>query len=538
MLLTAIGNGAVIAYGLTVVLLGALAAAVLHARTLRRKSLFSRHEALLAQLRLEAVLGAVPRTAFIIDAEQRVVGRIPASASNLLGRDGVAGTRLSNLLSGNVTEDRRLQTVAYLEAMLRAEPADNPLADVELHGRHVRFTFEKIDSHGMLAGILVTLAERTAAARAAPVAPIDDAPEAATTGAAEEATAVAAPAAEPAPPQDLLAITQRLQRDGTALAGFLQDASSKTAQVRAMLRMPARAEQAFREKLNRIQELIAALRTRAAELSLLTVVQQASDFEQLLLGLHDKPTLTGNDFLPLAVKLDDLFSHIALMGETLGHSVPSPAAAANDDESSDDYVATQLLPGPQAAVSEDLGAFVRRLASDIAAERGREVSVVSVGLEDVPDNLYAELQEILAHLVRNSVLHGLESPAEREQHGKPRAGTFVVQFDIDERGAFNLSFQDDGRGLNYARIRAVAIEQGILTAAVADRIDQRKLASLIFRPGFSTAANGPEHVGAIGMDLVRERVHTLGGKVGVATKPGEFTRFRIMLPRALRRKVA
>ncbi len=532
-----IGNGAVIAYGLSVVLLGALAALVLHARTLRRKSLFSRHEALLAQLRLEAVLGAVPRTAFIIDAEQRVVGRIPASASNLLGRDGVAGTRLSNLLSGNVPEDRRLQTVAYLEAMLRAEPADNPLADIELHGRHVSFAFEKIDSHGMLAGILVTLAERPVASQTAPIVPAK-APDVAATSAAKPPPAEAAPAVEPTPPQDLLAITQRLQRDGTALAGFLQDAGGKTAQVRAMLRMPARAEQAFREKLHRIQELIAALRTRAADLALLTVVQQASDFEQLLLGLHHKPTLTGNDFLPLAVKLDDLFSHIALMGETLGHSVPSPAATAGDAEPNDDYVATLALPAPQVAVAEDLGDFVRHLAGEIAAERGREVSVVAVGLEDVPDNLYAELQEILAHLVRNSVLHGLESPEEREQHGKPRAGTFVVQFDTDERGAFNLSFQDDGRGLNYGRIRTVAIEQGILTAAVADRIDQRKLASLIFRPGFSTAAGGPEHVGAIGMDLVRERVHTLGGKVGVATKPGEFTRFRIMLPRALRRQVA
>ena len=503
----------VLAYGLALVLFFVALAAGLRARSERRKSLFSRHEALLAQIRLEALLNATSEAAFVLDSEQRVVGRLPPLASRLLGRDGVAGTTLSDLLSGSIPDVSRLQTVSCLEALLQSQAATNPLADTTLRGARVTVEFTRIDVHGLMAGILVKMTARAAADTASVAAP----------------EAAPAPEAVPAP-ADTAAPTLRPKRgDPAAMTSFLQDAGSKMAQVRAMLRMPARTEQAFREKLSRIQDLLVVLRLRATELSLDAVVQKTSDFAQMLLALHAKPALTGNDFLPLAVKLDDLFSHIALMGE-----MSEPDVDSDDDETQQPFVATQLLTAPARPDLQDLSSYVRDLASETATEAGREVSVVAVGLEDVPADLRVLVSDVLGQLVRNAVRHGLESPDERTSRNKPRAGTCVVQFDCDDRNAYNLSFQDDGRGLDYDRIKSVAIEQGVLTEGVAERIDPRKLASLIFRPGFSTALAGPDHIRGVGMDLVRERVHALGGKVGVATKPGEFTRFRIMLPRSQR----
>jgi chemotaxis protein histidine kinase CheA len=159
--------------------------------------------------------------------------------------------------------------------------------------------------------------------------------------------------------------------------------------------------------------------------------------------------------------------------------------------------------------------------------------VVTVGLEDIPDAIRHTVAEVLRQLTHNAIAHGLETTERRTELGKAPAGTLVVQFTDTGTKGYELSFQDDGRGLDHERIRQVAIERGVLTAEIAERIDSRKLASLIFRPGFSTAMSGDEADNhGIGMDLVRERVHALGGKVGVATKPGEFTRFRIVLPYA------
>jgi two-component system chemotaxis sensor kinase CheA len=88
--------------------------------------------------------------------------------------------------------------------------------------------------------------------------------------------------------------------------------------------------------------------------------------------------------------------------------------------------------------------------------------------------------------------------------------------------------QDDGRGLDHDKIRAEAVRQGVLTADVAATIDPRKLSSFIFRPGFTTDGKGGAR--GIGMDVVRDLVNKAGGRVGIATKPGEYTRLRITLP--------
>jgi two-component system chemotaxis sensor kinase CheA len=102
-----------------------------------------------------------------------------------------------------------------------------------------------------------------------------------------------------------------------------------------------------------------------------------------------------------------------------------------------------------------------------------------------------------------------------------------VQFARIGADGYQLSVQDDGRGLDHQKIRAEAVRHGVLTAADAATIDPRKLASLIFRPGFTTVGEGAR---GIGMDIVRELVTKVGGRVGIATKPGEYTRFRITLP--------
>jgi len=338
------------------------------------------------------------------------------------------------------------------------------------------------------------------------------------------------------------------------LENFLAEARDKAGQLRAILKLPAREPQAFREKLVLILELIRGIHARAQRLPLPSVCQRAEAFENSLGNLRDKPTLSGNDFLPIAVKLDDLLSHLAIQGEVVtrlrewrtqngvsgppsteptqrsatltGTTVRQPRLRKDVDSTTITSPASETQKAKRLSdLSQD---SLEEMAQFLADMYSKRVSLVCVGLEDVPAGYRRTIEKILGQLIHNAIRHGVETPADRVVHDKPEMGTVAVQFQRAGSDGFQLSVQDDGRGLDHERIRAEAVRQGVLTADDAATIDMRKLAGLIFRPGFTTVGEGGAR--GIGMDVVRDLVTKAGGRVGIATKPGEYTRFRITLP--------
>jgi two-component system chemotaxis sensor kinase CheA len=339
------------------------------------------------------------------------------------------------------------------------------------------------------------------------------------------------------------------------LENFLGEARDKAGQLRAILKLPARDPQAFREKLVLILELIRGIHARAKRLPLPSVCERAERFESALGALRDQQTLSGNDFLPIAVKLDDLLSHLAIQGEVVTRlsewrvqnglsEPPSIDATQRSATATGTTIRQPRLPEKDADESSMAGAVsatqkakrlsdlssdsLEEMAQFLAEMYNKRVSLVCVGLEDVPVHYRRVVEKLLGQLIHNAVRHGVETPADRVVQDKPEIGTVAIQFQRVGADGYQLSVQDDGRGLDHDRIRAQAVRQGVLTADVAATIDVRKLASLIFRPGFTTVTDGGAR--GVGMDVVRDLVHKAGGRVGIATKPGEFTRFRISLP--------
>ncbi len=355
---------------------------------------------------------------------------------------------------------------------------------------------------------------------------------------------------EPRDPRLTEVLGEVMRVDAARLETFLAEAREKAGQLRAILKLPAREPQAFREKLVLILELIRGIHARAKRLPLPSVCERAQRFEDSLNALRDRQQLSGNDFLPLAVKLDDLLSHLAIQGEVVtrlrewrvqngdqptgdidstrrsatatGTTIRQPRIAREDALPT---TATQKVARLSDLSQESLG----EMAQFLADMYGKRVSLVVVGLEDVPGAYRRVIEKILGQLIHNAIRHGLEAPTERALADKPETGTVSVQFAQMGADGFQLSVQDDGRGLDHDKIRAEAVRQGVLTPEAAANIDPRKLASLIFRPGFTTAEGGAR---GNGMDVVRELVNKAGGRVGIATKPGEYTRFRVSLPHA------
>jgi chemotaxis protein histidine kinase CheA len=173
----------------------------------------------------------------------------------------------------------------------------------------------------------------------------------------------------------------------------------------------------------------------------------------------------------------------------------------------------------------------RRLVRDIAKKKGRQVNFEIVGEDTLVDKTVAEkLYEPLAHQIRNAIDHGLEDPLERQHSGKDPTGQLVLTA-YKKEGFTYISVSDDGRGLNEARIRQVAVEKGFLSPTAAAAIGQAECWSLIMQPGFSTNVEATEISGrGVGMDVVKNTVETLGGEVIIETAPGRGTLFTYKIP--------
>ncbi len=175
-----------------------------------------------------------------------------------------------------------------------------------------------------------------------------------------------------------------------------------------------------------------------------------------------------------------------------------------------------------------------RIMRDLCAELGKDIELKMYGAETELDRQVLELvKDPLTHLVRNCADHGIESASERIAAGKPPKGSIRLSA-CHQGGHIIIEIADDGRGLDLARIRAKAIESGLVgEKEIAARSDA-EICNFIFRPGFSTA----DHVTGIsgrgvGMDVVRSNVEQIGGTIDLQSAPGAGVKFTIKIPLTL-----
>ncbi|MBN2196191.1 MAG: response regulator [Polyangiaceae bacterium] len=176
----------------------------------------------------------------------------------------------------------------------------------------------------------------------------------------------------------------------------------------------------------------------------------------------------------------------------------------------------------------------QRTVRELSNKLGKEVKVELAGAETELDKVLVErLEDPLLHLVRNAVDHGIELPEERAMAQKPRTGT--VRLTAAQRGGQILvTIEDDGAGLDAAKLAAKAVEKGLLRPDEAAALAEPEAFALIFRPGFSTATQISDVSGrGVGMDVVRDAVGKLKGAIHVDSRVGRGTRLELRLPLTL-----
>lgn len=175
-----------------------------------------------------------------------------------------------------------------------------------------------------------------------------------------------------------------------------------------------------------------------------------------------------------------------------------------------------------------------RVVRDAAVLEQKQVNLTLKGTEiEIDRNILQTISDSMIHLLRNAISHGLESPEERKKSGKPEVGSLNVSA-FNDKESVAIVVADDGKGIDAQIIKRKAIEKGLLTSELAEKLTEQELVDFIFRAGFSSAEKITSLSGrGVGLDVVRKSIDSIGGKISIQTEVGKGTTFRLVLPSSM-----
>ncbi|TDV67963.1 chemotaxis protein CheA [Pseudomonas sp. LP_7_YM] len=224
-------------------------------------------------------------------------------------------------------------------------------------------------------------------------------------------------------------------------------------------------------------------------------------------------------------------NRLVRLGLNSGDEAMSKAVSNLDVVTAD--LQTAVMKTRMQPIKKVFGRFPR-LVRDLARQLKKEINLELVGEEtDLDKNLVEALADPLVHLVRNAVDHGIESPEEREASGKARGGRVVLSAE-QEGDHILLSISDDGKGMDPAVLRAIAVKRGVMDKDAADRLSDTDCYNLIFAPGFSTKTEISDVSGrGVGMDVVKTKIAQLNGSINIYSTKGQGSKIVIKVPLTL-----
>jgi chemotaxis protein histidine kinase CheA len=492
----------------------------------------------------DAILKSSAQGLFLLDAKDKILPQVSTSMAALFRRQDFTHLSFEKLIGPLVTAKTLSVARTFVTRLLdAAAPSDaaqeNPLQDIEVRlansdgtfeTAHYSFEFNAVDFPPEPRAWLVRVTDITARVHQQ---------------------------------RELEDLRTQIQTQGEILrsvfevggarfGAFLQRTDASMKAINGVLKKTAREAGAFRNKLEETLDEVDRVRRDAAALKLTGLEAAARLLEDSLQELRSRGALSGSDFLPLAVKLDQLYGQFAVLRSLTSQA--GPVAEPDDTpEARMTQNGTQIIEAPKflaemaqksagprksavpkarrVAQAGSLDSTLAALTELVAQEHHKTVVLDCIGMQLVPPRYQATIKNVAIQLIRNAVMHGVESSAARVGAGKPVHGTLHLEFKAMPDQSFELHFQDDGCGLDPDKVRATAVAKGLISADAAARLRDRQAIKLIFKAGYTTldAAPGEAPHGS-GMSLVRRYVHEAGGKIALATLLGHETRFKVMLP--------
>jgi len=251
-----------------------------------------------------------------------------------------------------------------------------------------------------------------------------------------------------------------------------------------------------------------------------------SDFSELEMDRYDDFNILSRSMAEISADVNEVLSQLeGFIGRVEG-DIDEFTKLAHHLQ--DEITAARMVP---------IGTLYSRLSRavrDAAKSAGKLVDLDLSGSEtELDNNIIQQISDPLVHLVRNSVAHGIERPEDRLTTGKPELGK--VSLRAYHRGNhIYIEVEDDGRGIDYERVKQSAIERGLVSPETADRLTERDLREMLFHPGFTTAPVKTELAGrGVGLDVVRANLNALNGEIDIQSVSGRGTKFTLKVPLTL-----
>jgi len=518
----------------TLLMVGVFAALVLAAAAAYFQITRSRHEraAQEAQEQTRDILKTVREGFFLLDADYNIGSVWSEALTRMFSREDFAGLGFEDLLKDLVPPTTLATAMKYIK-LLWGERAHenlmksiNPLGQLEItmdngHGgketRYLQFDFHRVMGAKGIKHVLCSVGDITSSVLLAKE--LQESQESANA--------------------QLDMMLGMMHVDPLQLTSFLDSTETGLQLINAILKEPARTDAEFRKKLNGLFRELHSIKGEASALNLMSIATRVHTLEDMVSELKKKAELSGNDFLPMVLKLDDLMAHLRNVREmasrltALKDTVPGAAVtqAATTVARTPKQAAALANESRSAGKSgDDLAPTLHSMAERLAHDHRKRFKLTITGFSDVPTAYISTIKDCVIQMLRNSAVHGIEPSEVRRAHTKDDVG--VVRVDFRKSGdGYELVFEDDGAGISPDTLKSAAIRKQIISEDEAAGMDTRAAMALIFRPGFSTQEEVSMDAGrGVGMDVVARSVYALGGKIGVSTNPGKFTRFKIVLP--------
>ena len=312
--------------------------------------------------------------------------------------------------------------------------------------------------------------------------------------------------------QQVELLTSLMNSDVNMLPMFIKNAYEKYEKINALLKTPANSFFEFKAKINRLLILIHAVKGESSALSLGMVSEMCHEFEQQLIGLRERSHLSGNDFLGLTVKLDQLLTYNHLIND-LYRKVFSPR-----------------ITGATDTLKTINWNHLYRLSKEVSARQHKDVSLVMAGLDSpgVDEDLAVHLNTISVQLIRNSIVHGIEPSDQRIECNKYPKGKISITLAQESGGGYLYLYKDDGQGIDIKKVIERAVSAGIIRHEETSELSKKTAAKLILLPEVSTTDDSDIDAGhGVGMAAVNAAVEELGGKISISTTAGKGTAFKI-----------
>ena len=515
-------------------------------------------EAAAARRETQEIMETVNTGLFLLDKDLKIGQQHSRALNGIIGADNLAGENFTSVLRGRISDKDLNTTKQFIEQLYNPRVKEklvdslNPLHKVMLHNagenkgadsRFLDFKFSRVYDKKDIARILVNVND------------------------VSDAVYLEQRLEKERSQNDMQIemLTTILNVNPKIINEFIANTDAHINKMNNILKNPGSSQYELETKLKAIYREMHSLKGEASALKLHSFTKIASDAEDKLHALQNQGQLSGNDFLPLAVHLDDLLSlsnTIATLGERINRSEPAASKPATTSTTAlSDAVAQQSRPlaestapksqptslsignisldgGQDIDLSDDAGedqlSFYRDFAKDIAARQGKQVQLNSHTLTQVniPEHLAKPIKEIGIQLLRNAVVHGVEAPSVRHSLGKETAGN--IDLEVQDNGQeVMLIVQDDGQGIDYDSIRHKLVAENHVDNEAASQLTHSDLLKQLFSSGFSTKEDTDEDGGrGVGLDIIKSLVKDHDGKLNVNSERGKMTRFVITLPKA------